>query len=45
MKIQDVLNSVIHGDCLNVMKQFPDESVDLVVTSPLIICEQVRERE
>jgi len=34
MKIQDVLNSVIHGDCLTIMKQLPDESVDLVVTSP-----------
>src|SRR3990167_10884553 len=28
------LNQVIHGDCLEVMKTFPDKSVDLVVTSP-----------
>ncbi len=23
-----------HGDCLNILKQMPDESVDCVVTSP-----------
>lgn len=28
------LNQIIHGDCLEVMKTFPDKSVDLVVTSP-----------
>jgi site-specific DNA-methyltransferase (adenine-specific) len=27
-------NEIIHGDCLNVMKKFPDESIDLVITSP-----------
>lgn len=28
------LNSVTHGDCLEVMKDIPDGSVDLTVTSP-----------
>lgn len=28
------LNKIICGDCLDVMKQMPDSSVDLVVTSP-----------
>ena len=27
-------NKVICGDCLDVMKTLPDESIDLVVTSP-----------
>lgn len=30
----DFLNKIICGDCIEVMKQIPDESVDLVVTSP-----------
>ena len=34
MDIQNLLNRVIHGDCLEVMKKMPSESVDLVVTSP-----------
>ena len=28
------LNTVVHGDCLDVMKSFPDSSVDMVLTSP-----------
>ena len=28
------LNQVIHGDCLEVMKTFPDKSIDLVLTDP-----------
>jgi len=28
------LNKIHHGDCLEVLKSFPDESVDLCVTSP-----------
>ena len=27
-------NSVIQGDCLEVMKQIPDKSIDLVLTDP-----------
>lgn len=27
-------NQIIHGDCLNIMHQIPNETVDLVVTSP-----------
>lgn len=30
----DFENKIICGDCLEVMKEIPDESVDLVVTSP-----------
>ena len=30
----DFLNKIICGDCLEVMKEMPDECVDLIVTSP-----------
>lgn len=30
----DFINKVIQGDCLQVMKQMPDKSVDLVLTDP-----------
>jgi len=30
----DFINKVIHGDCLEVMKDIPDKSVDLVLTDP-----------
>ena len=30
----DWLNSIHQGDCLQVLAQLPDESIDLVVTSP-----------
>lgn len=32
--IKPFLNRIICGDCIDVMKQLPDESIDLVVTSP-----------
>lgn len=28
------LDRIIHGDCLNVIETFPDECVDLIITSP-----------
>ena len=28
------LDKIIRGDCLEVLKTFPDESVDLIFTSP-----------
>ena len=31
---EEYVNKIICGDCLTVMKQMPDKSVDLVVTSP-----------
>lgn len=31
---KDFLNKIICGDVLNIMKQIPNESVDLVITSP-----------
>lgn len=32
--IDDFLNKIICGRCEEVMKDIPDESVDLIVTSP-----------
>jgi DNA modification methylase len=34
MEIKDIVNTVICGDCLDVMKQLPDEVINCVVTSP-----------
>ena len=34
LDIKNFLNSIIHGDCLEVMKKLPDKCVDLVITSP-----------
>ena len=31
---EDYINKIICGDCLEVMKEMPDKSVDLIVTSP-----------
>lgn len=33
-KLEEMINQVIQGDCLEVMKQMPDKSVDLVLTDP-----------
>lgn len=30
----DFINKVIQGDCLEVMKDIPDKSIDLIVTDP-----------
>jgi modification methylase len=30
----DFLNNIVCGDCLSIMKEMPDECLDLVVTSP-----------
>ncbi len=32
--MENYINSIITGDCLEVLKNFPDESVDVVITSP-----------
>ena len=32
--IERFLNKIIQGDCLDVMRSMPDESIDLVITSP-----------
>jgi len=34
MKFEDMINKVICGDCLEILPLMPDNSVDLVVTSP-----------
>lgn len=31
---EDYINKVIQGDCLEVMKNIPDKSIDLVLTDP-----------
>lgn len=33
-KFEDMINQVICGDCIEVMKHIPDKSVDLVIISP-----------
>ena len=32
--LEDFLNKIINGDCLEVLRQMPDKCIDLVVTSP-----------
>ena len=32
--ITDYIDKIINGNCVDVMKQLPDNSIDLVVTSP-----------
>lgn len=32
--IQDYLNKIICGDCIEIMQELPEESIDLIVTSP-----------
>ena len=34
LDIKIFLNSIIHGDCLEVMRRMPDKCIDLVITSP-----------
>src|SRR3990167_10402952 len=34
IKFEDMINQVIWGDCLEVMRMMPDKCVDLVVTDP-----------
>jgi DNA modification methylase len=34
LKFEDMINQVICGDCLEVMKHIPEKSVDLVLTDP-----------
>jgi len=33
-KLEDLLNKVIHGDCLEVMKNMPSETIDMVFFDP-----------
>ncbi|MCA1593573.1 MAG: site-specific DNA-methyltransferase [Acidobacteria bacterium] len=33
-ELEKLINSLHHGDCLRVMSEFPDDCVDLIVTSP-----------
>ena len=31
---QDYINHIFQGDCLNLMKEIPDEAVSLILTDP-----------
>lgn len=33
-KIEDIKNTIIQGDCLEVMKRIPDNSIDTIITDP-----------
>lgn len=33
-KIEDIKNTIIQGDCLEVMKKIPDNSIDTIITDP-----------
>lgn len=33
-KLESIANSILLGDCLNVLKTIPDNSIDLIITSP-----------
>ena len=30
----EFINEVLHGDCIGILREIPDESVDLVLTDP-----------
>jgi len=34
MKFEDMIGKVIQGDCLDVMRDIPDKSIDLILTDP-----------
>jgi len=34
--MQKFINTIIHGDCIEEMKKFPDNSVDLIFADPPI---------
>lgn len=34
MEFEDMLNKIIHGDCMDYLKNIPDKSIDLVLTDP-----------
>ena len=34
MKFEEMINQVLQGDCLEIMRDIPDKSIDLVLTDP-----------
>lgn len=34
MKIEDIKNKIVVGDCISIMKQIPDNSIDLIIADP-----------
>ncbi len=33
-ELPEIIDTIIHGDCLEVLKEFPDEKINLIMTSP-----------
>ena len=34
MNIEEITNTIIHADCLDILRQLPDKCIDLVLTDP-----------
>lgn len=34
IEINNFLDKIINGDCLEIMKKIPDNSIDVIITSP-----------
>ena len=34
INITDILNTVLHADCVDIMRELPDKCIDLVLTDP-----------
>ena len=34
MNVEEITNKIINDDCINILKQLPDKSIDLVLTDP-----------
>lgn len=34
MSLENIINTIVNGDCIKVMSEMPEKSVDLIVTSP-----------
>ena len=34
MDIESITNKIINADCMDILKQLPDKSIDMVLTDP-----------
>ena len=34
MQFEKMINTIINDDCINILKQLPDKSIDLILTDP-----------
>lgn len=34
MSLEKIVNTIVNGDCIKVMSELPEKSIDLIVTSP-----------